>query len=423
MIADKLWRRGYTLLLWAALPFVIARLWWRGRKEPGYRRHVPERFGRYRAQPQKPVIWLHAVSVGETRAAEPLVRLLASRHPECELLITQMTATGRQTAERVFGGMATLAFLPYDYPFAVKRFLARFRPRLGVLMETEIWFNLVQACADSEVPLLLANARLSEKSARGYERIATLTRSALARLSGVAAQTDADAQRLTRLGARTVEITGNLKFDVVPPTDALALGAEFRRRYGPRKVLLAASTREGEEAALLDVLSRSPLAPTLVVIVPRHPQRFAEVAKLLVQRGLPFVRRSDNAPVPAGCAFVLGDSLGEMAAYYASCDLTLIGGSLLPYGAQNLIEACAAGTPVLIGASTYNFAQAAAEAVACGAALRIADAAQAVAEAGRLLGDEPARKRMSVAGLAFCAAHRGAAERTAAICERLLGAG
>ena len=423
MTADKLWRCGYSLLLWTALPFALVRLWWRGRKEPGYRRHVAERFGVYRARPRKPVIWLHAVSVGETQAAEPLVRLLASRHPECELLITQMTATGRHTAERLFGGMATLAFLPYDYPFAVKRFLAQFRPRLGVLVETEIWFNLVQACADSGVPLLLANARLSEKSARGYEAVATLTRSALSRLSVVAAQTDADAARLTRLGARAVEITGNLKFDVVPPADASVLAAEFRRRYGSRKVFLAASTREGEEEMLIDALAQHPLAPALVVIVPRHPQRFAEVAKFLERRGLAFARRSDDVPVPASFDVVLGDSMGEMAAYYASCDLTLIGGSLLPYGGQNLIEACAAGAPVLIGPSSYNFAQAAAEAVQRGAAQKIADAAQAVAEAGRLLGNEPALKTMSLAGLAFCAAHRGAAERTATICERLLGSG
>ena len=416
-----LWQRGYTLVLWAALPFVLARLFWRGRSEPGYRRHVAERFGRYRARPKKPVIWVHAVSVGETRAAEPLVRLLAARHPECEILITQMTATGRDTAERLFGGMATLAYLPYDYPFAVRRFLAHFRPRLGMLMETEIWFNLVHACGRFGVPLLLANARLSEKSARGYETVEPLARAAFGRLSAVAAQSRADAERLAKLGAHAVEVTGNLKFDVAAPAEASALGAEFRRRYGSRKVFLAASTRDGEEALLLDALAGQPLAPALMVIVPRHPQRFAEVARLLDRRGIAFVRRSEAAEVPAGCVCVLGDSLGEMAAYYASCDLALIGGSLLPYGAQNLIEACAAGVPVLVGPSIYNFAQAAAEAVQSGAALPVASAEEAVAEARRLLADEVARKTMSVAGLAFCAAHRGASERTAAMCERLLG--
>ena len=416
----SMWEWGYTLVLWAALPFVLARLFWRGRSELGYRRHIAERFGKYRARQHKPVIWVHAVSVGETRAAEPLVRLLAARHPECEILITQMTATGRDTAERLFGGVATLAYLPYDYPFAVKRFLAHFRPRLGVLIETEIWFNLVHACAGSGVPLLLANARMSEKSVRGYETVGPLTQAALGRLSAVAAQTRADAERLAKLGAKAVEVTGNLKFDVAAPAEASALGAELRRRYGLRNVFLAASTREGEEALLLDALAGQPLGPALVVIVPRHPQRFAEVARLLERRGIAFVRRSDAAVVPASCDYVLGDSLGEMAAYYASCDLALIGGSLLPYGAQNLIEACASGVPVLVGPSTYNFTQAAAEAVQCGAALSVASAVEAVAAARRLLADEPARKAMSIAGLAFCAAHRGASERTAAICERLL---
>jgi 3-deoxy-D-manno-octulosonic-acid transferase len=420
MTRGALLRRCYTLFLWIALPVVLARLWWRGRMESGYRRHVAERFGRYAAWPRKPVIWLHAVSVGETRAAEPLVRLLAARHPEYELLITQMTASGRDTAEARFGGLATLAYLPYDYPFAVRRFLAHFQPRLGVLMETEMWFNLVQACAEAGVPLMLANARLSEKSARGYAKAATLARAALESLACVVAQTPADAQRLERLGARSVEIAGNLKFDVVAPEGAAALAAEFRRRYGPRRVFLAASTREGEEEAILDALQRHPLDPALVLIVPRHPQRFAEVAKLFERRGLHFARRSDEAAVASGCRLVLGDSMGEMAAYYASCDVALIGGSLLPYGAQNFIEACAAGAPVLIGPSTYNFAQAAAEAVACGAALQVADADRAVAEARRLLGDEPALKKMSLAGFAFCAAHRGATQRTAAICERLL---
>lgn len=416
----RAWQWGYRLVLWAALPFVVARLYWRGRSEPGYRRHIAERFGKYRARPHKPVIWVHAVSIGETRAAEPLVRLLAARHPECEVLITQMTATGRDTAERLFGGVATLAYLPYDYPFAVRRFLAHFRPRLGVLMETEIWFNLVHACAGAGVPLLLANARMSERSARGYETVGTLAQAAFGGLSAVGAQTAADAARLEKLGAHAVEVTGNLKFDVAAPAEAPALAAELRRRYGSRKVFLAASTREGEEALLLDALAGQPLAPALVVIVPRHPQRFAEVAQLLERRGIAFVRRSEAAGVPEGCGFMLGDSLGEMAAYYASCDLALIGGSLLPYGAQNLIEACAAGVPVLIGPSTYNFAQAAAEAAQCGAALSVASAVEAVVEARRLLADEPARKTMAVAALAFCAAHRGASERTAAICERLL---
>jgi 3-deoxy-D-manno-octulosonic-acid transferase len=415
-----MWERGYTLLLWLLLPWVLVRLWWRGRGEPRYRSHIGERFGRYRIRPEKPVIWIHAVSVGETRAAEPLVRLLAARYPECELLLTQTTATGRETAELLFGSTVNVAYLPYDYPFALRRFLAHFRPRLGVLMETEIWFNLVRVCAESSVPLLLANARLSEKSARGYAWTGPLACAAFRRLSAVAAQTGADAQRLERVGACGVEVAGNLKFDVSAAPESATLGAEFRRRYGSRKVFLAASTRDGEEALLLDALRAGPLERTLVVIVPRHPQRFSEVARLFEERGLAYVRRSSDTTVPENCAYVLGDSLGEMAAYYAASDVALIGGSLLPYGAQNLIEACAAGVPVLVGPSTYNFAQAASEAVAGGAALAVADAAEAVTAARRLLADEPARKAMSEAGLAFCAAHSGATGRVATICDRLL---
>ncbi|MBI4290789.1 MAG: lipid IV(A) 3-deoxy-D-manno-octulosonic acid transferase [Betaproteobacteria bacterium] len=417
-----MWRLAYTLLLWLLLPYVLARLWWRGRKEPGYRRHIAERFGRYRVPATKPVIWLHAVSMGETRAAEPLVNALAERHPECELVITQMTATGRQTAGALFGGRATLAYLPYDYPFAVRRFIEHFRPRLCVLMETEIWFNLVRQCQLRGVPLLLANARMSEKSARGYARIGPLSRPALARMSAVAAQTESDAARLKRLGAGAVEVTGNIKFDMATRPGAQELAAELRRRFGARRVLLAASTREGEEALLLDELAANPLAATIVAIVPRHPQRFDEVAGMLARRGLSFVRRSENRPVPPDCGLFLGDSLGEMSAYYAASDVAFIGGSLLAFGAQNLIEACAAGTPVLIGPSTYNFAQAAEEAVRNGAALSVRDAGDLIDCARRLLADDSQRARMSAAGIAFCEAHRGATGRLVAICERLLRA-
>ena len=415
-----MWRAGYTLLLWLLLPYVLLRLWWRGLREPLYRRNVGERFGRYRGVPAKPVIWVHAVSVGETRAAEPLVNLLADRHPECELLITQMTATGRETAMSLFGGRAALAYLPYDYPFAVRRFLAHFQPRLGVIMETEIWANLVSQCRASGVPLVLANARLSEKSARGYDRVAPLAREALSCFSAVAAQSEPDAGRLRRLGARGVEVTGNIKFDIAPRESMQSLAAEMRRRFGSRRVVLAASTRDGEEALLLDSLAKRPLAAAIVALVPRHPQRFDKIASLLERRGLAFVRRSDGRVVPPDCGYFLGDSLGEMAAYYAASDVAFIGGSLLPFGAQNLIEACAAGVPALIGPSTYNFAQAAEEAVSAGAALAVRDADELVETVHRLLWDDAARVSMSAAGIAFCAAHRGATARVAAICEGLL---
>jgi len=415
-----MWRAGYRLLLWLAFPWVLARLWWRGRHEPGYRQNIAERFGFYPTRPARPVIWLHAVSVGETRAAEPLLHALRSRYPDCDLLITQMTATGREAAQQLFGGAALVAWLAYDYPSAVRRFLRNFRPRLGILMETEIWFHLVSECQRSGVPLLLANARMSAKSARGYAAVAPLVRVALGDLSAVAAQTTEDADRLRSLGARAVEVTGNLKFDADPGTGSESLAAQFRRRFGSRAVLLAASTREGEEELLLDALEQDALGDVILVIVPRHPQRFDTVARLLASRGLKFIRRSANTPLDADCDIVLGDSMGEMAAYYRACDVAFVGGSLLAYGGQNLIEACAAGVPVLIGPYTHNFAEAAEGAVAAGAAVRVNGAEEVIRLARSILQDAGLRERMGKAGLAFCAAHRGAAERTLAICERLL---
>jgi 3-deoxy-D-manno-octulosonic-acid transferase len=415
-----IWRLGYRLLLWLLFPWALMHLWRRGRRQPAYREHIAERFGWYRAGPTRPVIWLHAVSVGETRAAEPLVRALASRYPGHELLLTQMTPTGREAAQQLFGYSATIVYLPYDYPGAVARFLTHFRPSLGILMETEIWFNLVEACARQRVPLLLANARLSEKSARGYARAAPLTRAALRQLAAISAQTREDAERLAQLGATGVEVTGNLKFDVALAPQLLDLGAELKRRIGSRPVLLAASTREGEEALVLDALARIRVEGLLLLLVPRHPQRFDEVAALLEKRKLGYARRSENRALSPDCRVLLGDSMGEMAAYYAACDLAFIGGSLLPYGGQNLIEACAAGCPLLFGPHMYNFAEASRLALAAGAAIEVADAVMLAERAERLLSDRATLARMAQAALAFSRAHQGATARNLAICERLL---
>jgi 3-deoxy-D-manno-octulosonic-acid transferase len=413
----------YNLLLHLALPWLWLRLKLRGRKEPGYLEDIGQRFGRYTTRPDGPMIWLHAVSLGETRAAQPLVAALRSRFPDHRLVVTHMTATGREAARELYGEFATLAFLPYDLPWAARRFVAHFRPHIGILMETEVWPNLLRACREAHVPVLLANARLSEKSARGYAAAGRLARDALGDLAAVSAQTESDAARLRALGASAAEVSGNLKYDVEPTPGFEARAREFRGWFGSRPVFLAASTREGEEALLLDALAREPLGESaLTVVVPRHPQRFDEVGRLLAARGLAFVRRSDSRAVPAECSFLLGDSLGEMSAYYAACDVAFIGGSLAPFGAQNLIEACAVGAPVIIGPSTFNFAQAAAEAVRAGAAVQVADAMRLVREAARLLADAAARKGMGEAGLAFCAAHRGATARTLRIVQRLLSA-
>ena len=403
-------RGAYTALAYVAMPVVLARLAWRSRAERGYSAHVAERFGFYRLRVAQPLVWLHAVSVGETHAAEPLVRALRERYPEHRVLITHMTPTGRRAGERLYGDSVERAYLPYDLPGAVARFLAHFEPAFGVIMETEIWPNLVHACRSRGVPLFLANARLSERSYRGYARVGSLARESVGAFTAIAAQTEADAGRLRALGARTLSVTGNVKFDVAPPLELLAKGRGWREAYGPRPVALAASTREGEEALVLDALAALDPA-TLLVLVPRHPQRFDEVAALLEQRAISYVRRSAGVLPSAATRVVLGDSMGEMPAYYAAADVAFVGGSLLPFGGQNLIEACAVGTPVIVGPHTYNFAQAADRAVRSGAALRVDDAAALGRELARLLPDEPRLRAMREQALAFAHEHQGATGR------------
>jgi 3-deoxy-D-manno-octulosonic-acid transferase len=402
----------YTFLLYLLWPFALALLAWRGRRGPGALRHVRERFGYYAAAPDAPLIWLHAVSVGETRAAEPLVRALQARHPQCRILLTHMTATGRETGETLFGGRVVRCYIPFDFPGAAARFLDHFRPRAGIFMETEIWPNLLRAAGERSLPLYLVNARLSEKSFTSYRRFAGLVRASLTAFTAVAAQSREDARRLSALGARDVRVTGNLKFDVTPPPDQLELGRTLRQGFGTaRPVLLAASTREREEALLLDAFEGVAVPGLLIVIVPRHPQRFDEVARLLEARGIRYQRRSAHAATAPDTRVVLGDSMGEMFAFYAACDVAFIGGSLVPLGGQNLIEACAAGKPVLIGPSSYNFAEAAALATEAGAAIQVPDPDALAREAERLLRDTSAAGCMSEAALAFANAHRGATAR------------
>jgi 3-deoxy-D-manno-octulosonic-acid transferase len=405
-------RHIYTAMLWLLLPYIFFHLLWRARKQPGYLQHITERFGFYSVNTSKPVIWLHTVSVGETRAAASLVQHLQASYPNHQLLLTHTTPTGREASEQLYGDQVLRVYLPYDYPFAVKRFLRHFKPRAGVLLETEIWFNLIYGCQASQTPLLLLNARLSEKSAAGYARFKKLTRSGLSQLSAVSAQTDEDAARLAALGAQNVSVMGNLKYDIEPPPAMLEAGKQLRKLFGAgRPIFLAASTRIGEEALLLDTLKKIDTPALLTVIVPRHPQRFNDVAILLTQHGIRFQKRSENRPIAADTQVVLGDSMGEMFAYYAACDIAFIGGSLLPFGGQNLIEACAVGKPVLIGLHTYNFTQASNLAVEQGAALRVQDAHHLVLSLQNLLRHPDQMSKMGAAGLAFVAANRGATEQ------------
>ena len=402
----------YTLLLYAAVPFLLLRLLWRARRQRDYLQHVPERFGFYRGtRATRSLIWVHAVSVGETRAAEPLIRALQARYPQHGLLLTHMTPTGRATGAALFGAAVTQSYLPYDHPGAVARFLDHFRPVAGVLLETEIWPNLIQACAARGTPLHLVNARLSARSLRGYQRVGALAREALGALTVIAAQTAGDADRLQLLGAGKIVVTGNLKFDLDPPAQQLEQGRALRTAIGARPVLLAASTRAGEEALLLDAVAQSGLGDALLIIVPRHPQRFDAVAELIAARGLCLQRRSGTAAMAADVQVLLGDTMGEMFMYYAACDVALLGGSFLPYGAHSLIEPCALGKPVIIGPSVYNFAEAVAAAVTAGAALRSPDLAAALPLALQLAVDPARCQRMGEAGVVFTAAQRGATRR------------
>jgi 3-deoxy-D-manno-octulosonic-acid transferase len=405
-------RSAYSLLLYLLLPFVLIRLWWRGRTEPGYRRNVPERLGLYRSAPLSNCIWIHAVSVGETRAAEPIVERLRQRYPDKPILLTHMTPTGRAAGEQLYGDRVLRCYLPYDLPGAMRRFLDRFHPTLGLIMETEVWPNVIHACRVRAIPVFLVNARLSEKSYRGYARMRGLAADALNELTGLAAQTESDAERFRALGASNAAVTGNIKFDIAPDPNLVERGRQWRQTWAEtRPVLLAASTRDGEEALLLDVLDRIEVPGLLTVIVPRHPQRFDEVAELLARRGVSHVRRSSNAPPRAQTRVLLGDSMGEMAAYYAACDVAFIGGSLKPYGAHNLVEACALAKPVLIGPAVFNFQEAAELGIAAGGVVQVADAAALAKIASPLLKDPDRARSMGEAAAAFARSHRGAIDR------------
>ncbi|MHB1093366.1 lipid IV(A) 3-deoxy-D-manno-octulosonic acid transferase [Thiobacillus sp.] len=404
----------YRLALLLAAPLILLRLLWRGRRERGYLQHWGERLALGPA-PVKGALWIHAVSVGEMRAAIPLIQALRDAHPDAPVLLTCMTPTGRITAESLYGSFARIVYLPYDYAGSMRRFMRRVHPRVGILMETELWPNLIHAAARLDIPVVLANARLSVRSAYGYARLPALTWACLRRITVVGAQTKADAARLQVLGAKTVHVTGNLKFDIAPPEAMLARGAAWRAKWGPRPVLLAASTREGEEALLLRAFAEAAPAGVLLVLVPRHPQRFNEVARLIEAAGLAYERRSrlGDALLDPQIRVLLGDSLGELFAYYAACDVAFIGGSLKPLGGQNLIEAASVGRPILVGPHTFNFEDATRLAIEAGAAWRIKDAAEWLRDALDLLDDPPVREHMGEAGLAFAARYRGAAQRMA----------
>ncbi len=410
----------YSILLYVVLPFVPLKLWWRGIKQPAYRQYWRERFGFYdknfnAKKSVKSVIWLHCVSVGETRAAEPLIKALQTQYPHHQILLTHTTPTGRETSEHLFGDGVLRVYLPYDLPFAVQRFLTHFQPSIGLLMETELWFNLIAACKNKQIPLLLLNARLSEKSAIGYAKLGKLATEGLQSLHAIAAQTAEDAVRLKALGAHHVQVFGNTKFDVKPPANAVEQGLKLRAFLNDKIVFLAASTREGEESLILEAVKELNI---LTIIVPRHPQRFDEVAQLLKDVNLTFVRRSQlTTPIHQNVKVILGDSMGELFTYYAACDFTFVGGSLLKFGGQNLIEPAMMGKPILIGEHTYNFADASKNALLLGAAIQVTCVEDLREKIQSLRDDSEARASMQKASLQFSQASTGATLRTMEMIE------
>lgn len=419
-------RTFYTLVMYVLVPVILWRLAWRGLAQPEYFQRWSERFGFFPARHgDTKALWVHAVSVGEVAAAAPLLERLRKRHPQWPLVITTITPTGSAQVRKLWGDDAFHVYLPYDLGASVRRFLKRTRPALAIVMETEIWPNLFLECEAAQIPIVVANARLSERSLRGYGPVRGLARMAIRCARTIAAQSSADAERLIALGARPerVLVAGNMKYDLALPQELPFKSASWRARWGvSRPVWVAASTHELEEADVLDahqwVLQRFPDA--LLLWAPRHPERFRAVEQAAREAGLAVATRSvDTLPGKACQCFVI-NTLGELLMFYATADLAFVGGSLQPIGGHNVLEAAALGVPCLVGPHTFNFAEATDHLLASGAALRL-DTAKALGPAViALLTDADQRSMMAEAARALVARERGAVERTLLLVERAL---
>ncbi|MFF7706332.1 lipid IV(A) 3-deoxy-D-manno-octulosonic acid transferase [Pseudomonas sp. NPDC007930] len=420
-------RTLYSLLFNLGLPLIFLRLWWRGLKNPAYRARVGERFALGLPALPPGCLWVHAVSVGESIAAAPLVRRLLAEYPGRTVLVTCMTPTGSERIQALFGGEPRVrhCYLPYDLPWAVGRFLTRTRPSLAVVMETELWPNYVHQCARRGIPVALANARLSARSAKGYARVPKLTGPMLAELNLIAVQTQAEAERFLALGARpeALQVTGSIKFDLSVDPALPARAAEQRAQWqaGERPVWIAASTREGEDALVIAAHQRllATAPDALMILVPRHLERFNSAAAQLSEAGLSYVRRSSGEPVQASTQVLLGDSMGELLFLYALADIAFVGGSLVPTGGHNLLEPAALARPLLSGPHLFNFLEIAAQ-LRQAQALEVVDNAEALGDALRRLVELPqTAERMGAAGLAVMQANRGALERLVGLLKGL----
>ncbi|MBS51164.1 MAG: 3-deoxy-D-manno-octulosonic acid transferase [Oceanospirillaceae bacterium] len=412
----------YPLLFTLLLPVFVARLWWRGRKNPGYRRRIGERFGRLPHAPRPNGLWVHAVSVGETLAAAPFVKAFQQQYPDVSVIMTTTTPTGSEQVRRLFGNSVFHMYMPYDLPLFLNRFLRTLKPGLLVVMETELWPNLLAACQARHIPVVLANARMSEKSARGYEKFSALTRPMLQRLAMVAVQNPVDGERFVQLGlpADRMEVTGSVKYDVTVPAGIHDKGRALRAEWGGQRTVLAlASGHGGEDELLLDLYPRlqEAVPDLLLLLIPRHPERFEAVTNAVRSRGLRVQRRSSGSASEQTQVYV-ADTMGEMLQLLAAADLVLVGDSLIAHGGHNPIEPAALGKATLIGPHHMNFAVIVDNLQNAGALALVSDQADELLEQlQNYLSDADLRSRMGAAGQAAVDANRGAVKRLTELCS------
>lgn len=425
-----MYRFFYSLFFCLALPFIVVKLLWRSRKAPAYRHRWSERFGLAPLpngfDAQRQTIWIHAVSVGETVASVPLVRQLQKSYPASQILITTMTVTGSDRVSALLGDSVYHRYIPYDLSFAISRFIKLFNPAVLILMETELWPNTIHYCHSKGARIILGNARLSEKSARGYSKISALSRGMLAKIDYIAAQSQADAERFIELGANpdSVTVTGSLKFNVKTDNNELPSDSIFKSVYdSDRTVLIAASTRDGEEDKVLTAFARclESESSLLLLLVPRHPERFDQVARLCQERGFTVGRRSQQDSVQDATQVIVGDSMGEMLNYYRSANIVFVGGSLVNTGCQNVLEPAALGLPVIVGPSQFNFANICSQLEQAGALKTVRDEFELAEFLIELISDRNGQERMGAAGRKLVQANQDALPLMMTIVEKVLG--
>ena len=415
-VSEAIMRHLYTAILYLIIPLVLLRFLWRSLSAPDYRRRVGERFGRLPRLQARGGLWVHAVSVGEVQAGAPLIKRLLQDHPQLPVIVTTTTPTGSRRLRELLGERVMHVYAPYDVPLVVRRFLAAARPRLAVFIETEVWPNILEQCRRRGIPTILANARLSERSARGYGKLGGFTRETFGKLGLVAAQAEADAQRFIALGAlpAQVVVTGSIKFDVRLPPSLQEQSAVIKRSWGEdRPVWIAASTHEGEDEQVLEAhrLVLEALPDALLVLVPRHPERFVRVGQLALKQGFCLVRRSQGRPCDAGTQLFLGDSMGELPMFFTAADLAFMGGSLVPHGGHNPLEPAASGVPVITGPHMFNFSAITEMLLAADAAVQVASATELAETVIAWLGDASLRARIGENGRRVVEQNRGALDR------------